>query len=92
MRYEINTETFAVSIFEDNKTVPFWFQPDYPNYDKFDTYDEAEQWAIMAVASHTDPLAPEPPKGKGIPGDAKRTAEEIKALGLTADELKTLGL
>jgi hypothetical protein len=92
MRYEIDPETFAVSIFEDGKTVPFWFQPDYPNFDKFDNFDEAEQWAKMAVASHTDPLAPEPPKGKGIPGDAKRTAEEIEALGLSADELKTLGL
>ena len=33
MRYEIDEQTFAVSIYEDEQNVPFWFQPDYPNYD-----------------------------------------------------------
>lgn len=57
-------EDFAVRIFKDEETVPFWFQPDYPNGDKFDSVEEATTWADHAVAS-MDGESPLPPVGKG---------------------------
>ena len=79
MIYDINPTTFAVSIYNDGETVPFWYQPDYPNWDKFNSFDEAETWAKLAVASHTDAFAPYAPNGKGLIGNPKPTAEEIAA-------------
>jgi len=69
MRYEID-ENFAVRIFNDGDDVPFWYQPDYPNTDKFDSKEEAETWAKLAIASY-DPNEPYAPVGKGIPGEPK---------------------
>ena len=77
MNYTID-ETFAVRVFNDGEDVPFLFQPHYPNTDKFDTYEEAEAWAKLFVAS-LEPDAPYVPNGKGLAGQPKPTAEEIAA-------------
>ena len=77
MRYEINPENFAVSIFNDGSDIPFWFQPDYPNYQKFETFAEAEEWAKLAIESQTNQDAPYPPNGKGLKGEPKPTPEQI---------------
>ena len=66
MRYEINPETFAISIFNDGETVPFQYQPDYPNLDKFDSYEEAEAWAIASIAAHEPGATHHAPNGKGL--------------------------
>jgi hypothetical protein len=75
MRYTVD-EKNEVRIYDDGAEFPFWYQPDYPNGDKFDSFEEAETWAKLAVASYqeNEPFAPD---GKGMPGRAKPTAEEI---------------
>lgn len=88
MKYEIDDQTFAVSIFEDGESVPFWFQPDYPNYDKFDSYEEAEEWAKLAVLSHNENYAYFAPEGKGIAGKPKPTEEERAAARLKRESMK----
>ena len=75
MHYEI-TENFEVKIFNDGEEVPFWYQPDYPNGDKFDDEIEAENWAKLAIASfvETEPLAP---VGKNLAGEPKEIRERV---------------
>lgn len=95
MRYEIDSETFAISIYQDGAEKPFWFQPDYPNGDKFDTYEEAETWAELAIKSQDEKYGFTPPDGKGLPENPKPTQEQINEaklarVGLTIDELKSL--
>lgn len=95
MRYEIDNETFAINIFQDGADVPFWHQPDYPNGDKFDTYEEAEIWAKLAVKSHDDNYGFTPPDGKGLPENPKPSEEQIlqaklARTGLTVEDLKNL--
>jgi len=98
MRYEIEADTFAVRVFNNGETVPFWFQPDYPNGDKFDTFAEAEVWAKLAVKSHDPTYGFEFPEGKGMAGKAKPTEEEklLQRMGLggtsVADLKRILGL
>lgn len=77
MRYEINPETFAINIYNDGDTVPFQFQPDYPNGDKFDSVEEASQWAELSIAAHSDECLVYAPNGKGLQGEAKLTAEQL---------------
>ena len=95
MKYEIDTETFAVSIYDGVNPEPFWFQPDYPNGDAFDSFEEAEAWAKLAVKSHDPEYGFFAPTGKGLAGEAKPTeAQLIEAklarLGITQDELKSI--
>jgi hypothetical protein len=78
MYYSIDLETFAISFFNENEEVPFMFQPDYPNFDKFDTYEEAENWAILQIKSYDD-NEPYAPTGKNVLGQPKPTTEEINA-------------
>lgn len=95
MRYEIDKETFAINIYQDGAEVPFWFQPDYPNGDKFDSFEEAETWAKLAVKSHDPKYGYFAPDGKGLAGAAKPTEQEIleaklARTGLTVEDLKNL--
>jgi len=69
--YTIDNDN-AVRVFKNGDDAPFWFQPDYPNGDKFDTKEEAEAWAVLAVESMQDDK-PFPPSGKGVTGEAKPT-------------------
>jgi hypothetical protein len=63
-------DAHAVRVFVEGEKVPFWYQPDYPNGDKFDTKAEAETWAKMAVDS-MDEAKPYPPSGKGLAREPK---------------------
>lgn len=95
MRYEIDENTFAVKIYDEINPEPFWYQPDYPNSDKFDSYSEAENWAKLAVESFNEDCGFFAPNGKNLPGEPKLTQEQIienklARVGLTVDELKTL--
>jgi len=95
MRYEIDKETYAVYLYDGVNPEPFQFQPDYPNLDKFDSYEEAEEWAKLAIKSHDPDYGFYPPNGKGLAPEAKPTEAEIriaklKQTGLTVDDLKAL--
>lgn len=69
MYFKIN-DKFEISIFDDGNSVPFWFQPDYPNGDSFDSLEEATTWAQLAIASYGE-NEPYPPNGKGLPCEPK---------------------
>jgi len=95
MHYEINLETFAISFFDGVNPEPFQFQPDYPNLDKFDSYEEAEEWAKLSIKSHDPEYGFYAPNGKGLAPEPKPTAAQqqeakLKAIGLSVDELKAL--
>lgn len=95
MRYEIDNETYAISIYDDINSEPFWYQPDYPNLDKFDSYEEAEEWAKIAIASYDDSYGFLPPDGKNTglkpkPTEQEKLEAKLNATGLTVDDLKTL--
>jgi hypothetical protein len=95
MNYEINPDTFAVSIYDGINPEPFWFQPNYPNNDPFDSVEEAEDWAKLAVKSHDPDYGFFAPNGKGLAGEPKPTEAEMAVaklarIGLTLDELKTI--
>ena len=95
MRYEVNPDSFAINFYNDGDDVPFQFQPDYPNGDKFDSVDEASQWAELSIAAHSDDVNVYAPNGKGLVGQIKPTVQEtallkLSAIGLTPEELKSL--
>jgi len=71
-RYTVDNNN-AVRVFKDEDDVPFWFQPDYPNGDKFDTKEEAEAWAVLAVESMQEDK-PYAPNGKGLESEPKPVA------------------
>jgi hypothetical protein len=72
MRYEIDDD-FAIRIYHVGDDVPFLFQPDYPNLDKFDSRDEAEQWALATIEALNNPNALNAPSGKGLIGTKQST-------------------
>jgi hypothetical protein len=77
MRYEIEEGTNAVKVFYDDSDVPSLYQPDYPDTTPWEDADEATAWAELYIASVEDPDAPYAPIGRGIPGEAKPTPEQI---------------
>ena len=95
MYYEIDKTTFAVNVYDGINPEPFWYQPQYPNGDSFDSYQEAEEWAKLAVKTHDPNYLFQVPNGKGLAGEPKPTEEEIAqhklaSTGFTIDELKSL--
>lgn len=96
MRYTVDSDTFAINIYNDNEDVPFQYQPDYPNGDKFDSMEEATAWAEASIAAHDPNVLVYAPNGKGLAGEAKEDpsikANLIAKLGLTEDEAKILRL
>jgi hypothetical protein len=96
MRYEIDPVNFAISIFENGSDVPFQYQPDYPNLDKFDTYEEAEAWAQASIAAHALDATHYAPNGKGlapepiVPSAIASGKAKLEALGLTPEEITAL--
>ena len=51
MRYEVDSETFAIKIYNDGDDVPFQFQPDYPNGDKFDSVEDGvDDWVEVGAS------------------------------------------
>ena len=92
MRYTID-ESFTIRIFNDGEDIPFQLQPDYPNGDSFDSYEEAESWAKLSIAAF-DADQPYAPVGKGLKGEAKSTLDakasavaKLVSFGLTAEEI-----
>ena len=79
MRYEINPVTFGVTVFDANE-VPFLVQPDYPNYDKFDSVEEATTWALAFIEAQKPDSLYYAPTGKGIEPQLKPTKEELDAM------------
>ena len=63
-------ENFAIKIFDNGSDVPFLYQPGYPNGDTFDSKNEAEIWAKLAIAAF-EPDQPFAPIGKNIMGATK---------------------
>lgn len=100
MRYTVDKTTFAINIYADGEDVPFQFQPDYPNGDKFDSVEEASAWAEAAIAAHSDDVKVNAPNGKGLPGEPKVDLQAIAEarqalltkLGITEEEAKLLTL
>lgn len=94
MKYEVNPDTFAINIYQDGESVPFHFQPDYPNGDKFDSVEEASAWAELSIAAHSDNCLIYAPNGKGLAGEAKpdpKARENLLAkLGITEAEARLL--
>ena len=94
MRKEIDAVTFAINIYQDGETLPFHFQPDYPNGDKFDSVDEASAWADAAIAAHSPECLIYAPNGKGLKGETKpdpKARENLLAkLGITETEARIL--
>lgn len=79
MRYEIDdNDGFAIRIFNDGETVPFQFQPDYPDTSPFTSHAEAEAWAQAAIAAHDPAVTTYAPNGPGIPGELKFSAVETQ--------------
>lgn len=73
MRYEIEPGTFAIRIFNGDDTVPFQYQPDYPNGDPFDSEAEAIAWAEASIAAHDPEVLVNAPIGKGVAPASKIT-------------------
>ena len=94
MRYEVDSETFAINIYNDGDDVPFQFQPDYPNGDKFDSVDEASAWAELSIAAHLPECLIYAPNGKGLAGEAKPDPQArqnlLNRLGITEEEVRLL--
>jgi hypothetical protein len=95
MNYTIDNQTFAINIYDGVNPEPFWYQPDYPNGDKFDSYNEADNWAKLAIQSMDSEYGYFPPNGKDLSPEAKPTAQQIakyklEKSGLTVDDLKLL--
>jgi len=94
MRYEVDSENFAINIYNDGDDIPFHFQPDYPNGDKFDSVEEASQWAEMSIDAHLPECLIHAPNGKGLAGEAKpdpKARENLLAkLGITEEEARLL--
>lgn len=78
MRYEINPATFGVTVFDANE-VPFLVQPDYPNYDKFDSVEEATIWAEAFIEAQKPDSLYYAPTGKNVPAKLKPTQAELEA-------------
>jgi hypothetical protein len=78
MRYEINPITFGVTVFDDNE-VPFLVQPDYPNYDKFDSVEESTIWAEAFIEAQKPDSLFYAPNGKNLPAESKPTQAELEA-------------
>lgn len=56
MRYEID-ETNAIRVYNDGETVPFCFQPDWPDTTPWADRAEAENWAQLLIESMQNPDA-----------------------------------
>jgi len=79
MRYEIHSTTFQVTVFDGND-IPFLVQPDYPNYDKFDSVEEATTWALAFIEAQKPDSLYYAPNGKNLPAESKPTQAELEAM------------
>ena len=54
MKYEID-ENNAIRIFNNGETVPFGYQPDWPDGTPWANVDEAKDWAELLIESMQNP-------------------------------------
>lgn len=80
IKYKIEDKTHAVYIYYDGDDVASLYQPHWPNGDAWSSAEEAEEWALLHIASIEDENAPYAPSGLNEPGIAKPTPEEIKEM------------
>lgn len=66
----------TVKIYKDEETVPFLYQPSFPNGDVWESADESREWAEMFVESIEDANALMPPFGRGAERVAKQQPTE----------------
>ena len=96
MRYEVNESNFEIYFWDDINPEPYQYQPNYPNGDSFDSFEEATAWADASLAAHDPSAGFYEPSGKGIPAEAKvdTTAKDqlLSELGLTPEQRTILGL
>lgn len=63
MRYEIDKDTLAVSVYQDGAQEPFIFQPHFPDGTPFVNNTEAEKLAQAILAHHKNgspfPISPD---------------------------------
>lgn len=78
MRYEIEENTNAVKIFNDDN-INVIYQKKYPGGESWADFADAENWARLYIASVEDESAPFAPTYPGDPGTPKPTLEEIEA-------------
>lgn len=70
MYYKVD-KARAVTIFNDGESVPFIYQPRYPNGEKFENGAAAKRWAELFIAAIEDPNKPYAPNGKGLEGEPR---------------------
>ena len=80
LRYEIEEGTNAVRVFYPESDTPSLFQPDWPDMTPWANAAEADAWAQLYIASVEDENARFAPNSRGIPGEAKLTAEQKSLL------------
>ena len=73
--YTIDPQTFAVNIYAEGQASPLIYQPDWPNKTPWGSAQEAENWAVLCIASIEDPNAPYAPAGPGLQGEPKNIPE-----------------
>lgn len=95
MRYEIDSENYAITMWDGVNEEPFMYQPWYPDGTPWASYNDAKRWADLKVAELTDetaPLAGNSPDQLTLP---RPTAEELRqlklaSLGMTEEQLREL--
>jgi len=96
MRYEVNESNFEIYFWDDRNPEPYQYQPNYPNGDSFDSFEEATAWADASIAAHDPSVGFYAPSGKGVAAEAKvdTTAKDqlLSELGLTPAQRTILGL
>jgi hypothetical protein len=69
--YTVNDNPLEVYIYVSGNPVPIIYQPNWPNGNAWDTYNDADLWAQSCILSITDPDAPYAPAGPGLSGEPR---------------------
>lgn len=65
MRYEIDQNTFAITVFVETQEPPVLFQPFWPDGTEWGSLEEAEAWASQYVKAANNWQELFPPSGPG---------------------------
>lgn len=95
IRYEIDAETFAITMWDGINEDPFMFQPWYPDSTPWADAADADRWAQLKVAELTDNTAPRAGNSPDQLTIPRPTAEQERAsaiamTGYTEEELRLL--
>lgn len=69
--YTIDDNSFEVNIYVSGTNVPIISQPNWPNGQPWDDYNDANLWAQLCILSIQQPEAPYAPAGPGLSGEPK---------------------